>query len=221
MGEGGNSRHSHAAPPCIQCDGRPKGPVDNFLPEALPPMPRADHRSQDPFRPGGLRPHRGQPLRGAAPHAAAPNWWRCATPPRGAGRRGAGHRRARASTRCARCWRQPAPTAWCWPRPAACIRAGHRGGARRHRHVMTEKPMATAGAMAWRWCAPATRRACKLFVVKQNRRNRTLQLLKQAVEQGPLRPHLHGQRQRLLDAPAELLRQRPGAAPGNSTAAPS
>ena len=38
--------------------------------------------------------------------------------------------------------------------------------------------------MAWRWCAPATRPACRLFVVKQNRRNRTLQLLKQAVEQG-------------------------------------
>ncbi len=50
--------------------------------------------------------------------------------------------------------------------------------------VMTEKPMAT------RWTdGLAMVRACdeagvRLFVVKQNRHNRTLQLLKQAVEQG-------------------------------------
>jgi UDP-N-acetyl-2-amino-2-deoxyglucuronate dehydrogenase len=50
--------------------------------------------------------------------------------------------------------------------------------------VMTEKPMAT------RWTdGRAMVRACdeagvRLFVVKQNRRNRTLQLLKQAVQQG-------------------------------------
>jgi UDP-N-acetyl-2-amino-2-deoxyglucuronate dehydrogenase len=50
--------------------------------------------------------------------------------------------------------------------------------------VMTEKPMAT------RWTdGLAMVRACdeagvRLFVVKQNRRNRTLQLLKQAVQQG-------------------------------------
>ena len=50
--------------------------------------------------------------------------------------------------------------------------------------VMTEKPMAT------RWTDGLTMvRACdeagvRLFVVKQNRRNRTLQLLKQAVQQG-------------------------------------
>ena len=56
--------------------------------------------------------------------------------------------------------------------------------ARSGRDVMTEKPMAT------RWSdGLAMVRACDeagvcLFVVKQNRRNRTLQLLKQAVEQG-------------------------------------
>jgi UDP-N-acetyl-2-amino-2-deoxyglucuronate dehydrogenase len=50
------------------------------------------------------------------------------------------------------------------------------------RHVMTEKPMAT------RWQdGLAMVRACdaadvRLFVVKQNRRNRTLQMLKQAIE---------------------------------------
>jgi len=51
-------------------------------------------------------------------------------------------------------------------------------------HVMTEKPMAT------RWTdGLAMVRACdeagvRLFVVKQNRRNRTLQLLKEAVAKG-------------------------------------
>ena len=52
------------------------------------------------------------------------------------------------------------------------------------RHVVTEKPMAT------RWSdGLAMVRACdaagvRLFVVKQNRRNKTLQLLKRAVERG-------------------------------------
>ncbi len=51
-------------------------------------------------------------------------------------------------------------------------------------HVMTEKPMATR----WR-DGVAMVKACdeagvRLFVVKQNRRNATLQLLKQAMEQG-------------------------------------
>lgn len=56
--------------------------------------------------------------------------------------------------------------------------------ARTGRDVMTEKPMAT------RWSdGMAMVRACDeagvhLFVVKQNRRNRTLQLLKQAVDEG-------------------------------------
>jgi UDP-N-acetyl-2-amino-2-deoxyglucuronate dehydrogenase len=63
--------------------------------------------------------------------------------------------------------------------PAQAIEAAHAGF-----DVMTEKPMAT------RWSdGLAMVRACdeagvRLFVVKQNRRNRTLQLLKQAVEQG-------------------------------------
>jgi UDP-N-acetyl-2-amino-2-deoxyglucuronate dehydrogenase len=50
--------------------------------------------------------------------------------------------------------------------------------------VMTEKPMATRwpdGLAMVRACDEA---GVRLFVVKQNRRNRTLQLLKQAVQQG-------------------------------------
>jgi len=52
------------------------------------------------------------------------------------------------------------------------------------RHVVTEKPMATRwhdGLRMVRACDDAN---VRLFVVKQNRRNATLQLLKQAVEQG-------------------------------------
>ena len=52
------------------------------------------------------------------------------------------------------------------------------------RHVMTEKPMATRwhdGQRMVRACDDAN---VRLFVVKQNRRNATLQLLKKAVEQG-------------------------------------
>src|SRR5579859_1753062 len=50
------------------------------------------------------------------------------------------------------------------------------------KHVMTEKPMATRwrdGLAMVRACDAARTR---LFVVKQNRRNRTLQMLKQAIE---------------------------------------
>jgi UDP-N-acetyl-2-amino-2-deoxyglucuronate dehydrogenase len=52
------------------------------------------------------------------------------------------------------------------------------------RHVMTEKPMATRwqdGLDMVRACDAAD---VRLFVVKQNRRNRTLQMLKQAIEAG-------------------------------------
>ena len=56
--------------------------------------------------------------------------------------------------------------------------------ARSGRDVMTEKPMATRwhdGLAMVRACDEA---GVRLFVVKQNRRNRTLQLLKQAVDSG-------------------------------------
>lgn len=52
------------------------------------------------------------------------------------------------------------------------------------RHVMTEKPMATRwhdGLRMVRACDDAN---VRLFVVKQNRRNATLQLLKKAIDQG-------------------------------------
>jgi UDP-N-acetyl-2-amino-2-deoxyglucuronate dehydrogenase len=56
--------------------------------------------------------------------------------------------------------------------------------ARSGRHVISEKPMATKwqdGLAMVRACDEA---GVQLFVVKQNRRNATLQLLKKAVEQG-------------------------------------
>lgn len=56
--------------------------------------------------------------------------------------------------------------------------------ARSGRHVMTEKPMATRWADAQRMVKACDTAGVRLFVVKQNRRNATLQLLKRAITQG-------------------------------------
>lgn len=52
------------------------------------------------------------------------------------------------------------------------------------RHVVTEKPMATRWHDGLRMVKACDDAGVRLFVVKQNRRNATLQLLKKAVEQG-------------------------------------
>ena len=52
------------------------------------------------------------------------------------------------------------------------------------RHVMTEKPMATTWSDGLRMVKACEDANVRLFVVKQNRRNATLQLLKKAIEQG-------------------------------------
>jgi UDP-N-acetyl-2-amino-2-deoxyglucuronate dehydrogenase len=52
------------------------------------------------------------------------------------------------------------------------------------RHVMTEKPMATKWSDGLRMVKACEDANVQLFVVKQNRRNATLQLLKKAIEQG-------------------------------------
>jgi UDP-N-acetyl-2-amino-2-deoxyglucuronate dehydrogenase len=52
------------------------------------------------------------------------------------------------------------------------------------KHVMTEKPMATRWQDGLRMVKACDDAGVRLFVVKQNRRNATLQLLKQAVDQG-------------------------------------
>ncbi len=57
-----------------------------------------------------------------------------------------------------------------------CARAG--------RHVVTEKPMATRWNDGLRMVRACDDAAVRLFVVKQNRHNTTLQLLKRAVAQG-------------------------------------
>ena len=56
--------------------------------------------------------------------------------------------------------------------------------ARSGRHVMSEKPMATRWADGQRMVEACDAANVRLFVVKQNRRNATLQLLKQAVVAG-------------------------------------
>lgn len=55
--------------------------------------------------------------------------------------------------------------------------------ARAGMHVMTEKPMATRWHDGLRMVKACDEAGVRLFVVKQNRRNATLQLLKRAVEQ--------------------------------------
>ncbi len=52
------------------------------------------------------------------------------------------------------------------------------------RHVMTEKPMATRWHDGLRMVKACDEAGVRLFVVKQNRRNATLQLLKRAMEKG-------------------------------------
>ena len=52
------------------------------------------------------------------------------------------------------------------------------------RHVITEKPMATRWEDGRRMVQACDRAGVRLFVVKQNRRNPTLQLLKRAVDGG-------------------------------------
>ena len=55
--------------------------------------------------------------------------------------------------------------------------------ARSGRHVITEKPMATRWHDGLRMVRACDEASVRLFVVKQNRRNATLQLLKRAVDQ--------------------------------------
>ncbi len=62
--------------------------------------------------------------------------------------------------------------------PSQAIQAAEAG-----RHVITEKPMATRWADGKRMVEACDNAGVRLFVVKQNRRNATLQRLKQAVEQ--------------------------------------
>jgi UDP-N-acetyl-2-amino-2-deoxyglucuronate dehydrogenase len=63
--------------------------------------------------------------------------------------------------------------------PAQTIEAAQAG-----RHVVTEKPMATRWRDGLRMVEACDRANVRLFVVKQNRRNATLQLLKRAIDGG-------------------------------------
>ncbi|HCB75233.1 MAG TPA: oxidoreductase [Sphingomonas bacterium] len=56
--------------------------------------------------------------------------------------------------------------------------------ARSGRHVVSEKPMATRWSDGLRMVRECDEAGVRLFVVKQNRRNPTLQMLKRAVESG-------------------------------------
>lgn len=62
--------------------------------------------------------------------------------------------------------------------PSEVIRCANAG-----KHVMTEKPMATRWADGIAMVQACDQARVRLFVVKQNRRNTTLQLLKRAIEE--------------------------------------
>lgn len=62
--------------------------------------------------------------------------------------------------------------------PAQAIEVAQAG-----KHVMTEKPMATRWNDGLKMVEACDKAGVRLFVVKQNRRNATLQLLKHAIEQ--------------------------------------
>ena len=64
--------------------------------------------------------------------------------------------------------------------PRQTVKIAQAGG----RHVITEKPMATRWHDGVRMVNACDEAGVRLFVVKQNRLNATLQLLKKAVEQG-------------------------------------
>ena len=91
-------------------------------------------------------------------------------------------------------------------RPAS--RAGDPDGREGRRHVMTEKPMATRWQDGKRMVAACDAAGVRLFVVKQNRRNATLQLLKRAVEKKRFGRIYMVNDQRVLDPAAGVLRQR-------------
>jgi UDP-N-acetyl-2-amino-2-deoxyglucuronate dehydrogenase len=86
---------------------------------------------------------------------------------------------------------------------------------------MTEKPMATRWADGLAMVKACDEAGVRLFVVKQNRRNRTLQLLRQAIGQGRfgrvymVTVNVFWSGHRATTTPPH------GAAPGSSTAAPS
>ena len=69
------------------------------------------------------------------------------------------------------------------------------------RHVLTEKPMATRWADGKRMVPPATAPGVRLFVVKQNRRNATLQFCSSVRWKGSVWQDLYGHDQCVLDRP--------------------
>ncbi len=89
------------------------------------------------------------------------------------------------------------------------------------RHVMTEKPMATTWQDGKRMVHACDVAGVHLFVVKQNRRNATLQLLRRAVEKRRFGKIYMVNINVFWSRPQSYYDSAPGGAPGSSTAAPS
>jgi len=89
------------------------------------------------------------------------------------------------------------------------------------RHVITEKPMATRWSDGQAMVAACDRAGVNLFVVKQNRQNATIQLLKRAVDRRRFGKIYMVTVNVFWSRPQRITTARRGAAPGNMTAAPS
>ena len=106
-------------------------------------------------------------------------------------------------------------------RPVACIRSRQLKSRESGRHVMTEKPMATRWHDGLRMVRACDEAGVRMFVVKQNRRNTTLQLLKRAVEQKRFGQIYMVNLNVFWTRPQDYYDRPSGAAPGSSTVVPS
>lgn len=86
------------------------------------------------------------------------------------------------------------------------------------RHAMTEKPMATRWHDGLRMVKACDEANVRLFVVKQNRRNATLQLLKRAVDDGRFGRIFMVNINVFWTRPRIITTVPPGAEPGSLTA---
>lgn len=89
------------------------------------------------------------------------------------------------------------------------------------RHVVSEKPMATRWEDGKRMVKACDEAGVRLFVVKQNRRNATLQLVKKAIEQGRFGRIYMVTVNVFWTRPQGITTPPAGAASGNGTAAHS
>ena len=188
------------------------------------PVPAPDPRPQDPLRPGGLRPHRRKPLRRDREARRA----------RRAGRRVRRRSRRRSPPRRS----APAPSGYGQPRRACSRTARPTSSSSRRRagciptrrsQIAQRRPPrddreADGDALGGRQAHGRGLRQGRRAALRRQAEppQRHAAAAQARGRQGALRPDLHGDHQRVLDAGrSPTTTARRGAAPGSSTAAPS